>query len=94
MRSVFKPDTKGYADTVRYFGVKPGQSKLIPRTVGQVEMNQDGSLTVYRGSDASGPVVIEPSQIVIPPGHAQYEELIARVGGLKPGETKGIPPRP
>ena len=54
-----------------------------------VKLQDDGSLLVHWGDLHSRRGVLEPDQ-VIQKGEPHYDELIARVGGLKPGEKKLI----
>jgi hypothetical protein len=52
--------------------------------------------TILIGIRAPGAASDAPLQAVlmVEPGDTQYEVVIAHVGGLKPGETKPIPPWP
>jgi ankyrin repeat protein len=60
-----------------------------------VSMQDDGTLTVHWGDLHSRHGVVEPGpDQIIKKDEPLYDQLIARVGGLKPGERKDIEQRP
>lgn len=82
---------RGYVELVD--GLVPGQTKPLRSYVGNVRMNEDRSLTVaWRGGGHADGLIAEPYQEMLLPGDARYDELIERVGGLSPGQRKGIRP--
>jgi hypothetical protein len=71
-----------------YGAEKPSEEKSI----GVATMLADGTILV----GVSGP---EPGSraravLMVEPGDTNYQSIIDHVGGLKPGETKPIPPWP
>jgi len=62
------------------------------KSIGMARMLADGTLLVGVPGPGSG----ERAQavLVLKPGDTQYQPLLDHVGGLKPGETKSIPPWP
>ena len=67
---------------------KPGASS----SVGVATMLQNGTILVgVRGPDPDSAL---QGVLKIEPGDSPYQQIIEHVGGLKPGETKPIPPWP
>ena len=61
-------------------------------SVGVAKMLEDGTILIgIRGSAPDGPL---QAVLMIEPGDTNYQQIIDHVGGLKPGETKSIPPWP
>ena len=61
-------------------------------SVGVATMLQNGTILVGvpgPGSDSRAQAVL-----MVEPGDSTYQPIIDHVGGLKPGETKSIPPWP
>jgi hypothetical protein len=54
-------------------------------------MDDDSMIRVTTSGSTMGALVAEPSTGVIEPGVPGYQEMIERVGGLRPGEFRGIP---
>lgn len=56
-------------------------------------MQLDGTLVLdlYTGG-SGGPR--GQSRFTYPPGHPEYAETLEHLGGMKPGETKSVPPWP
>jgi hypothetical protein len=62
------------------------------KSIGVATMLANGTILVgvgETGSDARARAVL-----MVEPGDSQYQAIIDHVGGLKPGETKPIPPWP
>ncbi len=61
-------------------------------SVGVATMLENGTILI----GVRGPAPDSPLQAVlmIEPGDTNYQQIIDHVGGLKPGETKSIPPWP
>jgi hypothetical protein len=57
-------------------------------------MLESGTILVGIRAPGSGPDAPLQAVLMVEPGDTQYEVLIAHLGGLKPGETKPIPPWP
>ena len=72
-------------------GLQPGESKPLYSYAALVRMNADRSLTVaWPGHNVPGELIVEPYQETILPDPSRYDDFINRVGGLNPGETKGL----
>jgi hypothetical protein len=67
--------------------------KTKQEIIGNAEMRDDGTivLDLFATTDSGARGM---SQLVYPPNHAQYSEILNHLGGLKPGEKKGVPPWP
>ena len=65
-------------------GIKPGEKKLLPRTIGEVHMNADRSITYWY---TAGELTIYHAKS----GDGVYRGMLSSVGGLEPGESKMIP---
>src|ERR1700742_3162604 len=68
------------------------QSRTPDNSIGVARMLADGSIMVGVAGPGSGDRA--QAILTLQPGDTQYQPLIDHVGGLKPGETKLIPPWP
>jgi hypothetical protein len=59
-------------------------------SVGRATMSADGTITLALRSLWPDPIA--ESQLVYPPDDSQYEEIKHHLGGIKPGESKPVPP--
>lgn len=64
-----------------------------PRSIGSATMDRDGAIVLLLRAEGPGNVRGE-ARLVYPPGHKDYRMVLDHVGGLKPGETKPVPPWP
>lgn len=61
-------------------------------SVGMAHMLENGTILVgVRGPESDSPLL---GVLMVEPGDTTYQPLLDHVGGLKPGETKLIPPWP
>ena len=61
-------------------------------SVGVARMMENGTILIgIRGPGVDGPL---QAVLMVEPGDNNYQQIIDHVGGLKPGETKSIPPWP
>lgn len=76
---------QGWIDLAR--DLSPGESKPFYGIEGVVAMNADGSITVTR----PGPGPEYPSDVrTIQRNEPEYAEMLARVRGLNPGQSKAF----
>jgi hypothetical protein len=59
-------------------------------SVGRAKMSADGTITLQLRSLWPDPIA--ESELVYPPDDPQYEEIKHHLGGIKPGESKPVPP--
>jgi hypothetical protein len=59
-------------------------------SVGRAKMSADGIIKLELRSLWPDPIA--ESQLVYPPDDPQYEEIKHHLGGIKPGESKSVPP--
>lgn len=88
---IVKPSDPYYEEMRQIVGgIQPGERKSIVRSIGQVHMDANMTITyTLHGIEKSGPQFLKSGQSK--PGDPDYDSWISRVGGLKPGETKVIP---
>jgi hypothetical protein len=61
-------------------------------SVGVARMLDNGTILIgIRGPAVDGPL---QAVLMVEPGDTNYQQIIDHLGGLKPGETKSIPPWP
>ena len=64
-----------------------------PKYIGMATMEKNGTIILdLRAEDPKGAVGI--GRLVYPPTHRQYKDILAHLGGLRPGERKPVPPWP
>jgi hypothetical protein len=59
-------------------------------SVGRAKMSADGTITLQLRSLWPDPIA--ESELVFAPDDPQYEEIKHHLGGIKPGESKPVPP--
>jgi hypothetical protein len=62
-------------------------------SIGTATMTKDGTI-ILRLRSKSPDGSIGEAQLVYPKDHKQYSEILKHLGGLKPGESKSVPPWP
>src|SRR5258706_12497921 len=61
-------------------------------SVGVATMLENGTILIgIRGPAPDGPL---QAVLMVEPGDTNYQQIIDHIGGLRPGETKSIPPWP
>jgi hypothetical protein len=60
--------------------------------IGSATMEPDG--TIVLDLRARGPGMMGDAQMRYPKTHAEYANVLKHLGGLKPGESKPVPPFP
>jgi hypothetical protein len=70
----------------------PAENPAPAAAIGVATMLQNGTILVgVRGTNTDS---LLQGVLMVEPGDSTYQQLIDHVGGLKPGETKPIPPWP
>jgi hypothetical protein len=89
---IVRPSDPFYRETIEAVGrITRGERKLIMPSAGQVTMNADGTISfILVTQTASGEQVSASGDAK--PGEKNYDTLLRRVRGLRPGETRSIPP--
>ncbi len=65
----------------------------LPASIGAARMLEDGTLVLdLRAEDATGRR--GDARRVYPKDHPRYRAVLDHLGGMKPGETKPVPPWP
>ena len=76
----------------------PGKAASVSQSqpavsIGSATMQADGTIVLQlRATDGSG--MRGDARLTYPPGHPQYQKILAHLGGLRPGEEKPVPPWP
>lgn len=79
----------------RFTGKSPpaGRQEARPESIGSATMTQEGTIILDLRAEGPGGLTGD-ARFVYPRGHAQYHEILAHLGGLRPGESKPVPPWP
>jgi hypothetical protein len=62
--------------------------------IGIATMAPDGTVTLRLRAESQSGTTTGEGQLIYRPGDAQYDEVLRHLGGLKPGESKSVPPWP
>jgi hypothetical protein len=68
-------------------------SAQAPAPIGVATMAQDGTVVLDLRAEGLGRAVGH-GRITYPPAHPDYRAVLDHLGGLRPGETKPVPPWP
>jgi len=74
------------------YTIEPNEDSAAAKSIGMARMLADGTIMV--GVPGSGSGDRAQAVLTLKPGDTQYQPLLDHIGGLKPGETKSIPPWP
>lgn len=67
--------------------MQPGEE-----SIGVAIMEPDGTIVLDLRAEDPATGGVGEARFRYPPGHAQYDEVRAHVGGLEPGQSKPVPP--
>jgi hypothetical protein len=83
-----KPEASAPPDsTAASSAPSPGHG---PKFIGNATMRPDGTIGLdLRAAGSSG-----QAQMIYPPSHAEYQEILRHLGGLRPGQQKLVPAFP
>ena len=71
----------------------PRQAATEPVTsIGMATMDADGTIVLYLRATAPG--VVGDGLVRYRPGDKDYDAVLKHLGGLRPGESKPVPPWP
>lgn len=79
------------ADTPSPSNADRPPAKPQPDNVGSAYMQDDGTLEMSLRTETDDGMIGE-AFLVIPPSDARYADMVAHLGGIKPGEGRPIPP--
>lgn len=66
-------------------------ANAMPQSIGSAKCAEDGTITLMlRAEDGKG--AVGDAMLVYPPSHEKYEKIVEHLGGIKPGESKPVPP--
>jgi hypothetical protein len=74
-------------------GLLACRHQIEPQSIGSAHMDPDGTIVLLLRAEGPGNVHGD-ARLVYPPGHKDYRMVLDHAGGLKPGETKPVPPWP
>jgi len=60
------------------------------QSIGVATMTEDGTITLRLRSLPPGPIA--EGTLRYAPGDPRYDEIVRHLGGIRPGETKPVPP--
>jgi hypothetical protein len=73
---------------------KPASTARSNAPIGTATMTPEGTIILdLRAEDPNGKAIGD-SRFVYPRGHREYADILKHLGGLKPGESKPVPPWP
>jgi hypothetical protein len=61
-------------------------------SIGKATMDPDGTIVLQLRAESPG--AVGDAQLRYPPSHKDYNDVLTHLGGLKPGESKPVPPWP
>jgi hypothetical protein len=71
----------------------PGHLDLPePASIGVARMDADGTIILDLRATADG--IVGDAQLRYSKDHPEYDAVLTHLGGLRPGETKPVPPWP
>jgi len=63
----------------------------VTESIGSARLREDGSIELMiRATQPNGD--FGEAMFIIPPDDKRYDNILAHVGGLEPGEAKPVPP--
>jgi hypothetical protein len=66
---------------------------MAGKSIGSATMLADGTLQLQLRAEGEGGMVGD-ALISYPPSHEQYQMVLKHLGGMKPGDSKPVPPFP
>jgi hypothetical protein len=72
---------------------KETKTSMPAASIGSASMTGDGTIILDLRAEGPGGLTGD-ARLVYPRGHQQYREILEHIGGLRPGESKPVPPWP
>ena len=70
----------------------PVKAPAKAESIGSATMKDDGTIVLMLRATGGG--AVGDALVTYPKSHPKYAEILAHLGGLKPGESKPVPPFP
>ena len=70
----------------------PDKTPAKVESIGSATMKADGTIVLMLRATGGG--AVGDAMVSYPKTHAEYAKILEHLGGLKPGETKPVPPFP
>jgi len=67
--------------------------EATPSSIGSASMGEDGTIVLQLRAEGPGGALGD-ALLTYPQDHPQYQQILDHLGGLKPGESKPVPPWP
>ncbi|MEJ7733152.1 MAG: hypothetical protein WKG00_28645 [Polyangiaceae bacterium] len=61
-------------------------------SIGVATMDPDGTIVLQLRAESQG--AVGDAQLRYPRSHKDYQDVLSHLGGLKPGDSKPVPPWP
>lgn len=71
-----------------------GGSEDAPDNIGTATMRKDGTIVLSLIYSFPQGGHTTPAKFIYKPGHPEYKSVLRHLGGMKPGESKGVKPWP
>lgn len=84
------PEKKG--EKAKAPGKAPAKQEKAPESIGSATMKDDGTIVMMLRATGGG--AVGDAMFAYPKTHPEYGKILEHLGGLKPGETKPVPPFP
>lgn len=81
---------------VTHFGAGQGllHATEVEPSIGVAEMRDDQTIVLLLRAEEGDGAAIGEAQLVYPPDHPQYEEILEHLGDLEPGDSISVRPWP
>ncbi|HEY3451045.1 MAG TPA: hypothetical protein VGK67_32105 [Myxococcales bacterium] len=85
-------DKKGEKAPAKAPEKAPAKPEKAPESIGSATMKEDGTIVMMLRATGGG--AVGDAMLTYPKSHPEYANILKHLGGLKPGETKPVPPFP
>ncbi|MGC4123230.1 MAG: hypothetical protein QM765_53425 [Myxococcales bacterium] len=84
------PDQKGGKSPSKAPAKAPAKEDKMPESIGTATMKDDGTIVMMLRATGGG--AVGDAMLTYPKSHPEYANILKHLGGLKPGESKPVPP--